>query len=208
MMPRSRVSGLCLDERPYFGDTTPPAAFSDRSRWGNHGTHTNITWVREKSGLWVRGFASSPSLITLSSLKGIAFSTTFSVELWLNVATWIGSGFVYWSNLGGGLVHGAMGLQFFYGAWGAPYDMSSYNGNWVHITCVRSTTTQWIYVNASLVFPMLDANQVNLFGSSIYLGGGAGLWTGRQSLVRIHSYACTPAQVRDRFNETRHLFGV
>jgi len=57
-------TGLVLDEKPSIG--MEPTRLYDQSRYGNHGTYTNITNKQLPSGLWVRTFNGTSSLITIA----------------------------------------------------------------------------------------------------------------------------------------------
>jgi len=69
--------GLVFAEKPSIG--IEPTRLFDRSRFGNHGTYTDITDVQLPSGLWVRTFNGSSSIIDCGDL-GVARA----LSLWLN----------------------------------------------------------------------------------------------------------------------------
>ena len=77
-----KTSGLVLDERAYTGLVAPAAAFEDKSRFGNDGTHTAITWVQQDSGLWVRSFNGSTSKVVIGNTTSLQITSTFSVKAW------------------------------------------------------------------------------------------------------------------------------
>jgi len=62
-----KSSDIVLSERAYVGGASPPALFEDESRFGGDidGTHTDITWVKLPSGLWVRSYNGSSSFVQL-----------------------------------------------------------------------------------------------------------------------------------------------
>ncbi|GAI10844.1 unnamed protein product, partial [marine sediment metagenome] len=54
-----KSTGIVFAEKPSIG--IEPTRLPDRSRWGNHGTYTDITDKQLPSGLWVRTFNGSSS---------------------------------------------------------------------------------------------------------------------------------------------------
>jgi len=62
-----KSTGLVLSERAYVGGASPPDVFEGESRFGGDidGTHTDITWVKLPSGLWVRSYNGSSSFVQL-----------------------------------------------------------------------------------------------------------------------------------------------
>ena len=69
-----------------MGGVTPPDTFEDESRFGNDGVHTDITWTKLPSGLWVRGWNATSSLITIADAPSITniFATGGTVLVWIN----------------------------------------------------------------------------------------------------------------------------
>lgn len=77
-----KSTGLVFAEKPSIG--IEPTNLPDRSRWGNHGTHTNVTMVRLPSGLWVRSFNGSTSFISLGNSPSLRFPKEFTISAWSN----------------------------------------------------------------------------------------------------------------------------
>jgi len=79
----SLTKGLVLAERPYVGNISPPDLFEDISRFGNNGTHYNITWVQLTSGLWVRSFNGSTSSINIGTPASLNIKGQFTCLAWV-----------------------------------------------------------------------------------------------------------------------------
>jgi len=77
---------LVLSERAYVGGASPPATFEDESRFGNDGTHTNITWKQLPSGLWGRTFNGSSSVVTIAHASSLNVSS-LSFMCWVNFSS-------------------------------------------------------------------------------------------------------------------------
>lgn len=75
--------GLVFGEKPSIG--IEPTNLPDKSRYGNHGTHTNVTMVRRPSGLWVRSFNGSTSYVDLGNQTQYQFeyNDPFTFLFWL-----------------------------------------------------------------------------------------------------------------------------
>ena len=73
-----KSTGLVFAEKPSIG--IEPTNLPDRSRFGNHGTHTNVTMVRLPSGLWVRQF-DGDGYVSLT-IPAVIGTGDFSIALW------------------------------------------------------------------------------------------------------------------------------
>lgn len=213
-MLKCKSTGLVLDERLYTGSATPPDSFADRSRWGNNGVHTAITWVRLPSGLWVRSFNGTTSIVTIPHSSSLNTPNGITIEVWFKtsvateqyiatkgedsfyLATW-GKFRLFLSGLGGA-------------AWlVGTTDVNT--GKWVHGVATWVTGAKQLYVNGALDGSSAEAGTMNIGTSNVIIGDRPLLalkFTGSISLVRIYSYALSPAQIRARFSATRHWYGV
>jgi len=80
-----KSSGLVFAEKPSIG--IEPTRLYDASRFGNHGTHTNITMVQLPSGLWVRQFNGTTSYITIPDDPSLHITDNISLVVWLYFIT-------------------------------------------------------------------------------------------------------------------------
>ena len=79
-----RTSGYVLRPRLYTGDTVPPDALEDMSRFRNNGTFTNTpVWARQISGIWTLGFVGASSQRVTHGNCRIARTLFF----WVNLST-------------------------------------------------------------------------------------------------------------------------
>ena len=217
-----KSTGYMLKEKAYVGGVAPPDTFEDESRFGNDGTHTNITWVKLPSGLWVRSFNGSSSVITLGSDKELDFtSEDFSVSFWVqqeltpddsgyifargtyNVEGWHlwwwqpGEELQFYTNQGGGVQSSTM-------------DMPS-DGLWRYIVLTRSGASAIFYENAVDVTKVsgshTDPVSVSVAPTIGFLSGGD-YFGGQINLLKILKYALSAEQVGAIFQNERHFFGV
>jgi hypothetical protein len=77
------VTNLVLNERVYTGIATPASAYEDNSRWHNNGTHSNVTWVRLPSGLFVRDFNGATSYCEIPDSPSMRFTRGGFIYGWI-----------------------------------------------------------------------------------------------------------------------------
>jgi hypothetical protein len=228
----SKITGLVLDERPHIGSVTPPAAFEDRSRFGNNGTHTAITWVQLPSGLWVRSFNGTTSLITIPAAK--CLSPFNKNGLW-STSAWIkplsdgeaDSGMIF-SQLSGwwfglfGEVAGTVRLaSYIYhsGVDAEAYSTTTMTINaWHHVAMVYNrlaTLRIELYIDGALCTLGTDTAGTGTVddasANALILGnnGGAALtFDGSISGWRVRTLALRAGQVLTYFNAERAWYGV
>ncbi len=217
-----KSTGYMLKERAYVGGVAPPDTFEDESRFGNDGTHTNITWVKNPAGLWERSFNGSSSLITLGSGKELDFtSEDFSVSFWIqqelspdddayifargtyNTNGW----YLWWYRV-------AEELQFYTNQGGgvqvSTMDMPS-DGLWRHITLTRAGASAIFYENAVDVTKLSGSHTDPLSVSiapEIGVRNVADYFGGQINLLKILKYALSVEQIAAIFQNERHFFGV
>lgn len=219
-----KATGLVLKERAYIG-ASPPDAFEDESRWGNDGVHTDITWVKVPSGLWVRSFNGSSSLIECGKPASLnALTGNMSVEAWVNPNS-LGE-----ANLGRildkaqGVAEGfylnlqateAAQFKIFVGG-GSKIAVSAGNsvplGSWTKVVGVFNGTNVLIYTNLTLVTGSATAGPIDDHSArNLDIGnrGGTDLtFDGLIGLLKICNYALSATQIRKRFDAERDFFGV
>ena len=216
--------GIVLDPKVYRGEIEPPDALEDESRYGNDGVHTNITWVRLPSGLWVRSFNGATSKVEGNGLNAIANLTLMA---WVNpgelpATSANGGSFVL---MNGGVERKCFGFGIGSGAgadgskltalidtlaWvDSGYTFGSID-TWYHIVCLRNSTTLIFYVNG--VVQAGTSVVVPLTGALTYTIGDHGAISypleGLVAFPHIYNYALSADQINTIFAAERTLFGV
>lgn len=223
-MPRTKVSGIVLDERPHIGNVSPPNAFADRSRWANNGTHTAITWVKLPSGLWVRSFNGTTSSVLCTN--NASFNVfAFTVFVWCKPNNLGVNGTLICRQSGSAAVADGFQLRqnnintFFFAVWNAARNRQETNtaafssvGLYLCAAGVFNGTTIRAYLNAVPSAPVACVGISNATAQHLYLGRYSDAATiyfaGTISMATMFNYALSAAQIRKRFEATRHLFGV
>ncbi len=75
------ATGLVFGEKPSVG--IEPTNLPDRSRYKNHGTHTDITMVQLPNGLWVRDCDGSTGRVTIADSDSLDLLSALSIIWWL-----------------------------------------------------------------------------------------------------------------------------
>lgn len=217
-MLKCKVTGLVLDEKLYTGSATPPDAFADRSRWGNNGTHTAITWVRNPQGLWVRGFNGTTSYVNCGSVSSLKPTNAITLEAWIYIGLpliALRGGIICLQDAGTGyaLRQRASNTTLFANINASPTGyVACGSDKWAHTVSTYDGINLTVFVNGVLGATVAVAGLITY--------GAASLWIGRSTLenthyfrgyissCRIYSYALNAAQIRARFESTRHWYGV
>lgn len=228
MYPGLKSTGLVLAEKPSIG--IEPTRLPDRSRFGNHGTHTDITMVRLPSGLWVRDCDGSNNNIDCFSDESLS-------NIYLPYRTLLV--WAYTRSDGGN-----DGGRFFDKQSGYNFGVGSETGEGVlidatveqattpanAITSTRLTLITWhqvvavynrlgtyhieIYIDGVVQALGTDTPGVGALSSDVGQGlvlTNDGLnfpFDGLLGLFKLYNYALTPAQIRAIFQAERHWFGV
>jgi hypothetical protein len=80
---------LVLQER-YFvgGETSPPAVFSDKSRYNNGAAHSGVTWTRASNGLWYRYFNGLTDYVGFGDIDSLDMGiSNFTINYWRKCQT-------------------------------------------------------------------------------------------------------------------------
>ncbi len=217
-----KTRGLVLDSRRYRGETTPPDTLEDTSRFENNGVHTDITWVRLPSGLWVRSFNGTSSFVSIATAPSIDLTGPFTMMMWLNFNSWAAA-MTYYNRgadntdglriLGGGTTYiifrtsQAAVLQQTYVDASAPTI-----GIWYHYAVTRDGVTARLYdagvdvtTNPGAHIDPLTNNRIGYLGQ---LEGGGERLDGYMAFPKIYNYALSAAEIYSRFQAERSLFGV
>ena len=230
-----KATGLVFNEKPSIG--IEPTRLYDRSRFGNHGTHTDVTTVQRPSGLWVRSFNGSSSKIVIPDAPSLSFGngvtdSPFSILSWVNMTD--ADGFAVAAKMDGTsreYVFSTTGSETLYAA---IYDLN--NANFHSIVSDDAITA---YEGRDILVTLTyDSSGLNT-GLELYLNGvllsvtrgttgtyvamhdtAADLWigaakyptpgyaNGRIALPKIYNYALSAGQVKKIFEAERHFFGV
>ena len=178
-----KSSGYVLKERAYVGGASPPDSFEDESRFGTDGTHTAITWVKLPSGLWVRSFNGSSSIVNCGDV-GVARAIGF----WLKSDSTTESILEEVDDTGITIDAGSM----VYGSWDNCFvdavDTDTITAAW-HLVFITSTTD-------------VDVSALRLgLVNAAYL-------TAYMALLRLYIEAPSVEQIAAWHQATRHWFGV
>ncbi len=212
-----KSTGLVFAEKPSIG--IEPTRLYDRSRFGNHGTYTDITDVQLPSGLWVRGFNGNSSKIWIEGTPSLDITGKITVGAWVYVEKDadqdIISKFDVSGNMGYLLMRGATGndLLFFTGAAGGANaaHFATALDIWVFVVGTYDGTdtkiyTQGVYRN-SAVTPLVPAST----GTNLFMGMREdfnNLLEGKVGLPFVKRYDLSAGQIKKIFEAERHWFGV
>ena len=225
-----KTKGAVLESRVYNTSVTPPASMEDCSRFENNGVFTAISNFRLPSGLCVREFNGTTSLIDCGSGDSLAsyIHPAFSMEAW-----------VYADNDGqfdeGRIFSKATGYELW---------IDSETGAGCLIECTidhatdanaitsdRLTVATWHYV--AMVYNRLGTNHAEIYldgalctlgtdtagvgvrtddtATTLYIGNNAATnrtFDGKMVYWRIYSYALTAADIYAHYQDKRGWFGV
>lgn len=177
-----KSTGLVFAEKPSIG--VEPTRLYDRSRFGNHGTYTDIVDKQLPSGLWVRTFDGSTSLIDCGDL-GVART----LLVWLKPNSTTESILEEIDDTGVSINAGSM----VYGSWDNCFvdavDTDTITAAW-HLLALTSTTD----VDVS-------AFRLGLVNATFFTGDIA-------PLLRLIRYGLSAGQIKKVFEAERHWFGA
>ena len=214
-----KTRGLVLD--PEVSRDVQPDAVTlyDRSRFGNNGAMTNVTWVRLASGLWVMSFDGVDDRINCGAGASLAITSDISIELWINpnslgennagrpvektqyLIAQTGTQTILFLIIDAG---GAKIAQAPNGS--APF------GKWTYVVGVFNSINVLIYTDA--VVTVGDATAGPILpnaAQTLYLGDSAAsnrCVDGLVGLVKIHNHALSPGKILQLYETERQLFGV
>ena len=199
----------------------------DLSGKGNHGTlNGGVSWKLLPSGIWVLSFDGDDDYVDCGSDASLVIGTqNWSVEAWVKGTipysrVILGAGNIGDSNANGyslytadtGYIRSSLALN------GSSYYVDStinvQDGAWHHIVWVIDRdVAQYIYVNGKLEanstsLPSPTAYIPNSFSFRVGRDGYIGrFWLGEENGVRICNRALSAGESKNRYNQTKHLFG-
>ncbi len=223
-----KSTGYVLKERAYVGGASPPDAFEDESRFGNNGTHTNITWVKEPSGLWVRSFAGN-GYVSIADDPSFDIKTKLTALIWANTDDVVNTRFLLtkygttdnkreW-QLDRQSTSGDVSVTFgdpnngSLEGWEITDDDYLVNGTWVLAGFTFSSGTCIIYISGVAVNSTATNVPVSLYNDAADVKVGtdndnAAGWKGYLALPRIYNRVLSDEQIAAIFQNERHFFGV
>jgi len=227
-----KTTGKVLDVARQRGGAQPGVVtLLDRSRFGNDGAMTAITWVRLPSRLWVmscNGVNSRVQIPNHPSLDPRTGDFTFSV--WFNhpladATSWqdelfckIGGTSRYQIHMRGALAGAAVNtLRVRVGSAAGLTTIDTvgtYNdATWHLITVVVDNgTLVYVYMDGQFLISGAHAAGDIIPTSDLFIGSDQALtaayfWPGLIGSTEIYYYALTPGQVLKRYEATKRSFG-
>jgi len=213
------INGRVLWDKPYKGSVTP-TSLVDRSRFGNNGTHTDITMEQLDSGLWVRDFNGTNSRIDCGSDNSLNFTKNFSVDFWLrcdavdkeqglfNRGVYQISGYaaeIYSNNrIRVDLWQSGLGATFY-------TNTGVIDANIIyHIAIVRNGASGLVYIDGADATQLSQSmsDPVSHSGSFVMGNFTTHYLDGWMGLLKAYNYALTASQIFVIFQKERHYFGV
>ena len=204
----------------------------DLSRYRNNGTMTNVTWVQLPSGLWVQSFNGTTSLVDFGNTASVRIRRAFSYSAWFYANTIVGADHLI-CKWGGDanrsyrsvLINGMIYFVLFDNSGGVRQIGRYYNtvlntSQWYYTVGTwdgtLASTGLRIYLNGVRVD---DTNNnagvfTGLGDSTVPLRLGcdsdaaAEIFDGYLVLDKFDTYTWTPGQVRNRYENTKHWFGI
>jgi len=208
-----KSTGLGFGEKLSIG--IEPTRLPDRSRYGNHGTYTDITDVQFPNGLWVRSFNGPSSNILLPSSKSELLPKVGFISFWLKFDDHAGAYYVFSNNSDELAVfcNTTPELRLYYNGIGiGDYLLTVADGVWAHYIIVFGLNqTGKIYENlvekASGACGATRATTgVCRIGS---ISAGSSNWLkGDMGLFEMQGYIPSAGERYKIFETQRHWFGV
>lgn len=209
-------NGIVLDERPQVSSVIPTRLY-DRSRYGNHGTWTNVTPVRLPSGLWVDSYAGAGST-TLNNSASLNPLAGFTVMFWAiqpiptSLKQMAAHGIVF--SLFTGVNASNYTLYFSDATDTGTVSFGSCTLNrYNHFAMtVTAACTIFGFINGGITVNGTWAKTIRAGTSSLGFGmmPGYGIdwFTGMIGLRKMCNYVLTPAAIRKIYQSERGWFGV
>ena len=220
----SKTRGLVFDAdcpRTPLGAAAPPDVLRDRSRWGNDGTFTGVTWTQLPSGLWVIDYVGYVQVAT----SGLGM---FDVPSW-TIAGWLRSdslinyhhlwSYDYTSHVAPYYaqeiqISGAGGITFGFNIAGVLGVLSTVpgiisEGNWYHIAVSFKSGAQVIYLNASIEASDTVVGDIVYYDQEVWINhSNISNMRCKQALNKFYNYPLSPTEISAIYESERRLFGV
>ena len=194
----------------------------DRSPYGNIGTITGATWKRLPSGLWCLSFDGSDDYVAVADDDSIRNLSLITIEFWLYPKSF-GEG-----DYGRILSKNGVLEVFMHAGTSAvagnrncattnarSYISSVTLNQWQQIVMAYDDATKDItmYLNGTddTSWPTTGVDALSDDLGTLYIGSnsvGTNTFDGYIALLRIHNRALSAFEIRDHFEQEKHLFGV
>jgi len=192
----------------------------DRSPYGNHGTLTDVIWVRLPSGLWVNSFNGITSDINCGNDGSLNLYSTLSIEMWISITAdedgfFIAKGNPFAAGGGYGLyfLQAAGALRFYDDGTSSGNTVTAFSTNdvWGHLVVTNNGQAGGclFYKDGILLDTKTETMVTN--SDNLHIGNRSG--TGefpnfRGSLPCLYNYILTPADIWKHSQEQRRFFGA
>ena len=231
----TRTTGIILDEALNMNPAAPVAGIVDRSIHGNDGTFSHDVsgagaidpdWAQLSTKLWVTEYIKTEAqYTTFGTDASLEVHNRMSYEIWANPSAFPGAGdfngimtsLKVTSREGFALQINDVGQIQYYGGEGGTVVVNVTAaglltvGEWTQIVGTYDGTNIYLYVDglfrdsiACVSVPIIVATEV---GRS-YGGEDDYYWNGYLSGARVYNYCMDSAQIADRYNATKGLYGV
>ena len=219
-----KSTGLVFAEKPSIG--IEPIRLPDRSRFGNHGTYTNITDVQLPSGLWIRTFNGSSSTIIVAHNANQLLTTGGTIEAWIKAESYGEvQGKIVDKSTGvtGGdgyslvVINGGY-IRLYINGSARQSDVNAItfgDGNFSHVVVTWDNTGLCtFYVNGSQSgTPGIATDPAVITATNALTIGNRSGFTDRTfdgdiALSKVYNYVLSAEQVAAIFQNERHWFGV
>lgn len=215
-----RQTGMVLQARRYRGLASPPASLPDKSRYGNNGVFTDVTWVQGPDDIWVMSFNGASSLVTIGDIGLVQEQGT--IEFWLYYAAYDANfrGVFTTNDNGGAGQNDAIRMEV-RAAGAAPEALTMYDGTmlvqafsavplrWQFMTVTWDGTNMQGYTNSTLDFDVARDATVTLNDLVLGRGFSAGRWhNGFMAPPKMYRWKKAIGQVRETVDAERRDFGV
>ena len=217
-----KARGLVLESRRFrsLDAVAPPLSLPDVSRFGNDGAMTDVTWVRQPSGLWVMEFNGTSSIVNCGSHPSI-LPDVFTLVVWARSLGALIDSLMLWAATTGEYLPSIYldvgGSQFaiFLGAncyrefnYDAPKDEK-----WHHLAFAvpeGDITESFVYRDGNLqAVAFTDSGGLPVSKVTLRFGVIFGdFLLGQVALPRIYNYVLDATTISKHFEAERRFFGV
>jgi hypothetical protein len=210
----------------YRGPVSPGVVtLVDRSRCGNNGVMTDVTWSMLPSGLWAMSFNGASSKVVIPTSPSLLFKD-FTALLWVKPNSFSTQSLIDKDNFLGD--NSGLSLYWYQATtWrfradvqyvGAGYrdnvsQIALSTGTWYHVAAVwRDAVSLITYVNGANRYSVVPTASLLNYNGETHLGhyrqGNTQWFNGYEAIVCMFNYAFSDEQVRTAFSSQRRLFGV
>jgi len=194
----------------------------DRSPYGIGGTITGAVWKLSEGGVWCLDFDGTDDYVNLGTDSRLAFTTAFTLKLWVNLDTVSQTACPYARGWSYSAKKGMRILVVTGGKWylqlgdgsNRPAAVSDDNATvgWTHLVATFSGGVGKLYRQGIVQAGTLSLTSIVYQDNDAYLGAGEtptdSNMDGKIALVELSSNVWTDQQIADSFDREKYLFGV